>query len=113
MPRFKVLITDYAWPDVTIERNTLAEIDAELVVAPTGDAATLAKLAADCDAIMTNWAKVPQAVIEACRNCKIVSRLGIGIDNIDVAYCKSQNIPVTNVPDYCLIEVAEHALAQL
>ncbi len=113
MPRFKVLITDYAWPDVTIERNTLAEIDAELVVAPTGDAATLARLAADCDAIMTNWAKVPQSVIEACKNCKIVSRLGIGIDNIDVAYCKSQNIPVTNVPDYCLIEVAEHALAQL
>jgi D-3-phosphoglycerate dehydrogenase len=113
MPRFKVLITDYAWPDVTIERDTLAEIDAELVVAPAGDAATLAKLAADCDAIMTNWAKVPQSVIEACKNCKIVSRLGIGIDNIDVAYCKSQNIPVTNVPDYCLIEVAEHALAQL
>lgn len=113
MPRFKVLITDYAWPDVTIERNTLAEIDAELVVAPTGDVETLARQAADCDAIMTNWAKVPQAVIEACKNCKIVSRLGIGIDNIDVAYCKSQNIPVTNVPDYCLIEVAEHALAQL
>lgn len=113
MPRFKVLITDYAWPDVTIERDTLAKIDAELVVAPKGDAETLAKLAADCDAIMTNWAKVPQSVIEACKNCKIVSRLGIGIDNIDVAYCQSQNIPVTNVPDYCLIEVAEHALAQL
>jgi len=113
MPRFKVLITDYAWPDVTIERNTLAEIDAELVVAPAGDADTLARLAADCDAIMTNWAKVPQSVIAACKKCKIVSRLGIGIDNIDVAYCKSQNIPVTNIPDYCLIEVAEHALASL
>ncbi|QDU31010.1 Glycerate dehydrogenase [Anatilimnocola aggregata] len=113
MPRFKVLITDYAWPDVTIERDTLAKIDAELVVAPKGDIETLSKLAADCDAIMTNWAKVPQPVIEACPNCKIVSRLGIGLDNIDVAYCTSKNIPVTNVPDYCLIEVAEHALAQM
>lgn len=113
MPRFKVLITDYAWPDVTIERETLAKVDAELVVAPKGDVETLSKLAADCDAIMTNWAKVPQAVIEACKNCKIVSRLGIGIDNIDVAYCKSKDIPVTNVPDYCLIEVAEHSLALL
>lgn len=113
MPRFKVLITDYAWPDVSIERETLAKIDAELVVAPKGDVETLSKLAADCDAIMTNWAKVPQPVIEACKNCRIVSRLGIGLDNIDVAYCTSQNIPVTNVPDYCLIEVAEHALAQL
>jgi len=115
MPRFHVLLTDYAWADVEIERRTLAEIDAELVVAPKEkqDAASLAQLARETrvDAIMTNWAKVPQAVIEASPQCRIVSRLGIGLDNIDVAYCTSRGIPVTNVPDYCLIEVAEHALA--
>jgi D-3-phosphoglycerate dehydrogenase / 2-oxoglutarate reductase len=115
MSRFHVLLTDYAWPDVEIERRTLAEIDAELIVAPKDkqDAASLAALARDnrVDAIMTNWAKVPQAVIEASPQCRIVSRLGIGLDNIDVAYCTSRGIPVTNVPDYCLIEVAEHALA--
>lgn len=117
MPRFKVLITDYAWPDVEIERRTLAEIDAELIVAEKGkqDPTALAALAKQhaVDAIMTNWAKVPQQVIEASPNVRIVSRLGIGLDNIDVAYCTSQGIPVTNVPDYCLIEVAEHALALL
>jgi D-3-phosphoglycerate dehydrogenase len=115
MPRFHVLLTDYAWADVEIERRTLHEIDAELVVAPKEkqDAASLASLARDkrVDAIMTNWAKVPQAVIEASPQCRIVSRLGIGLDNIDVPYCTSRGIPVTNVPDYCLIEVAEHALA--
>jgi D-3-phosphoglycerate dehydrogenase len=117
MPRFKVLITDYAWPDVEIERRTLAEIDAELIVADKQqqDAAGLAALAKDhqVDAIMTNWAKVPRAVIEASPKCRIVSRLGIGLDNIDVQYCTGRNIPVTNIPDYCLIEVAEHALALL
>jgi D-3-phosphoglycerate dehydrogenase / 2-oxoglutarate reductase len=117
MPRFHVLITDYAWPDVEIERRTLAEIDAELIVAEKSrqDAASLAALAGQhqVDAIMTNWAKVPQAVIEASPKCRIVSRLGIGLDNIDVAYCTSRGIPVTNIPDYCLIEVAEHALALL
>lgn len=117
MPRFHVLITDYAWPDVEIERRTLAEVDAELIVAEKSqqDAAGLAGLAKQhqVDAIMTNWAKVPQAVIEASPKCRIVSRLGIGLDNIDVAYCTSRGIPVTNVPDYCLIEVAEHALALL
>jgi D-3-phosphoglycerate dehydrogenase / 2-oxoglutarate reductase len=115
MPRFHVLLTDYAWPDVEIERRMLAEIDAELIVAPKDqqDAASLGRLAREnrVDAIMTNWAKVPQAVIEASPQCRIVSRLGIGLDNIDVAYCTSRGIPVTNVPDYCLIEVAEHALA--
>ena len=117
MSRYKVLITDYAWPDVEIERSTLAEIDAELIVAEKSqqDAAGLTALAGQhqVDAIMTNWAKVPQAVIAASPKCRIVSRLGIGLDNIDVAYCTSRGIPVTNIPDYCLIEVAEHALALL
>lgn len=111
MPKFKVLITDYAWPDVSIERETLAAGNAELIVADKTDAESLAKLAAPCDAIMTNWAKVPASVIGAAPNCKIVSRLGIGLDNIDVDYCTAHKIVVTNVPDYCLIEVAEHALA--
>ena len=117
MPRFHVLLTDYAWPDLNIEREILAGIDAQLVVAekPKQDAASLAELAKvkNVDAIMTNWAKVPREVIAAAPKCRIVSRLGIGLDNIDVAYCTSVKIPVTNIPDYCLIEVAEHALALL
>ncbi|MCE9606991.1 MAG: C-terminal binding protein [Planctomycetia bacterium] len=111
MPKYKALITDYAWPDVEIERNVLAAGDCELVVADKTDADSLAKLAAPCDAIMTNWAKVPGTVIGAAPNCRIVARLGIGLDNIDVEYCTQHKIVVTNVPDYCLIEVAEHALA--
>jgi D-3-phosphoglycerate dehydrogenase / 2-oxoglutarate reductase len=111
MPRFRALITDYAWPDLDIERSILSASDIELVVAEQKDVASLAKLAVGCDAIMTNWAKTPSDVISAAKNCKIVSRLGIGLDNIDVAYCTEHGIPVTNVPDYCLIEVAEHALA--
>jgi D-3-phosphoglycerate dehydrogenase len=111
MPRFRALITDYAWPNLEIERAILAANDIELVVAEKKDIASLAKLAVGCDAIMTNWAKTPAEVIGAAKNCKIVSRLGIGLDNIDVAYCTEHGIPVTNCPDYCLIEVAEHALA--
>jgi D-3-phosphoglycerate dehydrogenase len=113
MSKFKVLLTDYAWPDLDIERRTLAEIDAELVVSPGQDAESLAGLAVDADAIMTNWAQVPATVIGAAPRCRIVARLGIGLDNIDVAFATSRKILVTNVPDYCLIEVAEHALALL
>jgi D-3-phosphoglycerate dehydrogenase / 2-oxoglutarate reductase len=113
MPRFKVLLTDYAWPELDLERRILGEADAELVVATEQDAAALAALASDVDAIMTNWAKVPEPVIAASPKLKIISRLGIGLDNIDVAAATARGIPVTNVPDYCLIEVAEHALALL
>ena len=113
MSKFKVLLTDYAWPDLEIERQILSGIDAELVVPPAQDVATLVASAADVDAIMTNWAKVPAAVIAASPKCRIVARLGIGLDNIDVAAATERRIMVTNIPDYCLIEVAEHALALL
>jgi D-3-phosphoglycerate dehydrogenase len=113
MAKFRVLLTDYAWPELDIERATLADIDAELVVAPAQDEAALRQLAENVDAIMTNWARVPAGVIGAGPRIRIVSRLGIGLDNIDVAFATEKRILVTNVPDYCLIEVAEHALALL
>ncbi|MBL9123959.1 MAG: C-terminal binding protein [Planctomycetaceae bacterium] len=111
MPQYKVLLTDYAWADVEIERSTLADVDAELIVAPAGDEESLVKAAAGVDAIMTNWAKVTARVLAAAPDCQIVARLGIGLDNIDVKYATEHKMLVTNVPDYCLTEVAEHALA--
>ncbi len=109
----KVLLTDYAWPSLEMERQLLGAAGAELLVAEKTDAATLASAAADADAIMTTWARVTKDVIAAASKCRIVARLGIGLDNIDVACCTRHGIPVTNVPDYCTIEVAEHALALL
>lgn len=108
-----MLYTDFPWSDVEIERSILAAAAAELIVAPAGDEDTLSSLAAthQVDAIMTCWAKVTERVIASSARCSHVARFGIGLDNIDVAYCTSRGIPVTNVPDYCLTEVAEHTLA--
>lgn len=109
----KILITDIAWPDIDIEREVLAEIGAEPILAESSDESGLVAAAAGCCAIMTCWAKTTRAVIDACVDCRIVARLGIGLDNIDVAYCTERGIPVTNVPDYCIGEVADHAFALL
>jgi len=111
MASSRVLITDYAWPDVEIEKSILGEIGAEVVLPEDTTEASLAEAAAGVDAIMTNWAKTTREVIAAAPDCRIVARLGIGLDNIDVPYATSRGIVVTNIPDYCLIEVAEHALA--
>lgn len=110
---FRVLLTDRAWPDADIERQILGEAGAELIEAPTQDEATLAKLAADVDAIATCWARVTNAVIEAAPRCRVISRMGIGLDNIALETATRRGIPVTNVPDYCIGEVADHALALL
>lgn len=109
--RPKVLITDYAWPDISIETKMLTAAGCD-VVQPAGTSEEeLVAAASDVDIIMTNWAQVTAPVIAASGRCRQVSRMGIGLDNIDVAYCTQHGIPVTNVPDYCVHEVAEHALA--
>src|SRR5437868_2994312 len=110
---FKVLITDYAWPSLDIERRLLGAAGAELMVAETGEEAELVRLAPAADAILTNWKQVTAAVLEAAPHCRIVSRYGVGVDNIAVARATELGIPVTNVPDYCFEEVSDHAMALL
>lgn len=110
---YRVLITDRAWSDSRIEREILAEIGAEVYEASATDEATLIKAACDADAIATCWAKVTRAVIDAAPRLRTVARLGIGLDNICLERATERGIPVTNVPDYCVPEVSDHALALL
>ncbi len=111
--RFRVLITDRAWPDTSIESGILARIGAEVVEPVSADEAGLIAAASDIDAIATNWAKVTEAVMRAGGRCQTVARFGIGIDNIDVSAATLLGIPVTNCPDYCVSEVSDHALGLL
>tara|TARA_B100000945_G_scaffold318644_1_gene323968 strand:- start:904 stop:1857 length:954 start_codon:yes stop_codon:yes gene_type:complete len=114
MSNLRLLLSDIAWPDTTIEQQLCDEAGVELVIASDSSEETLIGLAAGCDGIITCWADITEAVISASgKHCKVVSRMGIGLDNIDVDYCTNQGIPVTNVPDYCLQEVAEHTLASI
>jgi D-3-phosphoglycerate dehydrogenase len=113
MARFKVLITDYAWPTLDIERRVLEAVEADLVVAETGDAEELVRLAPPVDAILTCWKQVPPAALDASPGCLIVSRYGIGLDNIPVEHATRLGVVVTNVPDFCLDEVSDHVLALL
>jgi len=111
MAKYRALYTDYPWADATIEREILAEIDCELIISPDNKEATLAAMAPGVDAILTCWAPVTAGVIDAADRCRLITRTGIGLDNIDVRHATDLGIVVTNVPDYCIHEVAEHSLA--
>jgi D-3-phosphoglycerate dehydrogenase len=108
---FKILITDYQWPTLDIERSILEPLPAELIVAKTGEEDELLTLAPPVDAILTCWKKVTAKVIDVAPKCRLIVRYGIGLDNIAVDHATRLGIPVTNAPVYCLEEVAEHALA--
>lgn len=109
----RVLITDRAWPDLNVEREILQAVGAEIIEAPDADEATLCELAADCDALGACWAQVTENVVKAAKRCRVISRFGIGLDNIAIAAATAREIPVTYVPDYCVPEVADHTLAML
>ena len=110
---FKVLITDYAWPSLDPEHAVLDPVGAELVPSESAAEDRLVELAADCDAIMTNWARVPEKAVRSAPRLRVIARYGVGVDNIPVETATELGIPVTNVPDYCVEEVANHALALL
>lgn len=109
----KVLITDHPWPDLEIERSILEPAGIDIVDAPAQDEQTLCEHATDVQVIATCWAHVTENVIRAATDCRLICRMGIGLDNIDITTATSLKIPVTNVPDYCVEEVADHTLALL
>lgn len=115
--RATVLLTDYAWPDVAIEAGLIESAGFRLVTGPANPAAAevIAGLAAEHRpaAIMTNWAPVSAAAIAASAPLRIVARLGVGLDNIAVAEATRRGVWVTNVPDYCIEEVSDHAVGML
>ena len=92
-----VLVTDYPWGNVDVESEILKAHGARVIAAPNGDERTLVELVKDVDAIATCWEKVTAAVIDAAQKCRHIARMGIGLDNIDVARATSRKIVVTNV----------------
>lgn len=109
----RVLITDRPWSNSDIERGILEPAGCEVIEAPDGDEATLVAWAMNVDAIATCWAHVTANVIDAASKCRHIARLGIGLDNIDIPAATAKGMLVTNVPDYCVNEVADHALGLL
>jgi D-3-phosphoglycerate dehydrogenase len=108
-----VLVTDYAWPSPDQEQNILREVGAELLVAKTGEVDELLRLAPRADAILFNWKQVPGSVLRAAPKCLTATRYGIGVDNIDQEVATELGIVVTNVPAYCIDDVADHTMALL
>ncbi len=113
MAKYKIFMTDCIFPDQQIEREMLAQIDADLVLASKADTPTFIKEGRDCDVVITVYATVDADFIGALETCRLIVKTGIGVNNIDVEAATRKGIMVANVPDYCISEVADHAMALL
>jgi D-3-phosphoglycerate dehydrogenase / 2-oxoglutarate reductase len=108
-----VAVTDSVFPDLNPARELLSRIDADLLLAEEPESKAILRVARSADAVLTTYAKLTADLIAQMARCRIISRFGIGVDNVDVASATKSGIVVTRVPDYCLDEVSEHAMALL
>lgn len=99
------LIGDGLYKDIT-------RAGAELVFF-RGAAEEFDTVARDADAILNADFKLPAERIAALGRCRLISRFGTGVDNIDVEAARARGIPVSNVPNFCSEEVANRALTLL
>lgn len=117
MSKGVILLTDHPWADVDLERSLVEGAGYSFVGGGTqaGSAAYVEGLveAHDPVAILTCWAPVSARAIALPSRLKMVGRVGVGLDNIAVPDVTARGAWVTNVPDYCVAEVSDHALALL
>ncbi len=107
----KIVITDCDHPSVEFEKEIFKQIDSELVIENCKTEEDVIAVASDADGILNQYAPITEKVIASLQNCKIISRYGVGVDNVDVEAATKHNIIVANVPDYCVDEVSTHALS--
>jgi D-3-phosphoglycerate dehydrogenase len=105
----RVMVADSVFPNLDTARSVLAAIGADICL--LDDPARLGEAARDADAILVTYAKIDAETIRRLERCRIISRFGIGVDNVDIAAATAGGIVVTKVPDYCIDEVSEHAMA--
>ncbi|MGB8433840.1 MAG: C-terminal binding protein [Burkholderiales bacterium] len=109
----KVVITDYVWESLDVEKRILGKL-ANLTALKTKTPDEFLGEAADCDALLNTYAgAITAETMARMPKCKIIARYGIGVDTIDLVAATAAGIIVTNNPTYCIEEVAEHTMALL
>ena len=111
MSTFRVVITDHGFPNLKHEEDVIGAAGGELIVAQCTTTSEVIEASRDADALLVQWAPVDSSVIAELTQCKVIVRYGIGVDNVDLVAAKARGIPVCNIPDYGVHEVAEHAVS--
>ncbi len=113
MSRFHVVIADDRYSAYDEERAVFAPLDARVEIFPSSSTAEARRVFADADALLVNLFPMTADVIDGLGKCRVISRYGVGYDNVDVPAATSRGIWVACVPDYCYEDVADHALSLL
>lgn len=108
-----VVVTDFEFADLELEREILDGAGYKLVSAQASSPGELLEACAHADGVINQYAQITAEVIKGLKSAKVISRYGIGVNTIDVDAATRAGIAVANVPDGSLHEVSEHAAAMI
>jgi len=104
---------DFPNADTELEVFDLAAEEVDVTVGSPESEAGLVEFASGADGLLVQYAQVTESVLEQLPELSVVSRYGIGVDNIDIEAATEHGVAVTHVPSYCEEEVATHAISLL
>jgi D-3-phosphoglycerate dehydrogenase len=107
----KVLITDFDYGDVDIERHILEGAGLEVVEAQCRTEEDVIEAGREVSALLTQYTPITANVFAELPELRMVGRYGVGYDVVDVVSARERGVWVANVPDYGTEEVAAHALS--
>jgi D-3-phosphoglycerate dehydrogenase len=108
-----IAVTDSVFPSLDPAKAALARLDPTYRMSRSVNADDIVAVAKDADAVLVTYAKLTREVLRQLTRCKAIGRFGLGVDNIDLVTAKEKGIAVNYVPDYCIREVSDHAMALL
>ena len=108
-----IAVTDSVFPSLDPAKAALSRLNPTYRMAKSAAADDILAVAKDADAILVTYAKLTREILSQLTRCRAIGRFGLGVDNIDLAAAKEKGIAVNYVPDYCIREVSDHAMALL
>lgn len=108
----KVVVTDYIEPDLDWEAREMARRGVEFAAYQLKftSAERVIEATRDADVVIVNMVPVTAEIVAGWERCRLLIRHGVGYDNVDLAALERAGIPCCYIPDYCMDEVAEHAI---
>ena len=108
-----IAVTDTVFPSLDPAKAALARLNPTYRMSKSVNAEDIVAVAKDADAVLVTYAKLTRDVLMQLTRCRAIGRFGLGVDNIDLPTAKEKGIEVNYVPDYCIREVSDHAMALL
>jgi len=113
MSKFHIVVTDDRYGSYAEEEAVLQNIDAELYICSGDREDEVVNAVQNADGVLLNLFTLTSKIVEKMIKCKIISRYGVGYDNVDISAATKAGIWVANVPDYSIEDVSDQSVALL